>query len=128
PMADPYIVGVSSGAALGAVVVFALGLQASLGGLNAVSLLAFLGGLVVTMLVYGMARRGGRVPVSTLLLTGIAIGSLMQAVTAFLLLQRQGAEIHEVMSWLMGSLADKEWAHVLVLFPYTLVGTALALL
>ncbi len=52
----------------------------------------------------------------------------MQAVTAFLLLQRQGSEMHEVMSWLMGSLADKEWAHVLVLLPYTLIGTALALL
>lgn len=128
PMADPYIVGVSSGAALGAVVVFALGLQASLGGLNAVSLLAFIGGLAVTLLVYAMARRGGRVPVSTLLLTGIALGSLMQAVTAFLLLQRQSNEMHEVMSWLMGSLANKEWTHVLVLLPYTVVGVVCALL
>ena len=128
PMADPYIVGVSSGAALGAVIVFALGLQISLGVLNAVSLLAFIGGVLVTLLVYGMSRRGGRVPVSTLLLTGIAIGSLMQAVTAFLLLQRPGAEMHEVMSWLMGSVADKEWTHVLVLLPYTLVGATIALL
>ncbi len=58
PMADPYIVGVSSGAALGAVIIFALGLQATLGGLNAVSLLAFVGGLLVTVLVYVLSRRG----------------------------------------------------------------------
>ena len=127
PMADPYIVGVSSGAALGAVIVFSLGMQASMGSLNAVSLAAFLGGLAVTMLVYGLSRRGGRVPVSTLLLTGIALGSLMQAVTAFMLLQRPGNEMHEVMAWLMGSLAYKEWPQSRAAAVY-LIGAVLALL
>lgn len=128
PMADPYIVGVSSGAALGAVIIFALGLQTALGGWNAVSLCAFAGGLMVTFLVYGMARRGGRVPVSTLLLTGIAVGGLMQAITALLLLQREGSEMREVMAWLMGSLANRDWGHVGVLLPYTVIGTAFAML
>jgi len=128
PMADPYIVGVSSGAALGAVAVFTFGLQAALGGLNAVSLASFTGGIAVTFLVYGMARRGGRVPVSTLLLTGIAVGALLQAIMAFLLLQQSGAEMHEVMSWMLGSLSNREWSHVLVLLPYIVVGMGFALL
>jgi len=127
PMADPYIVGVSAGAALGAVVAVSLGLHVALLGLNACALLAFASGLAVTFLVYGLSRRGGRVPVGTLLLTGIAVGGLMQAVTAFLLLQREHSEMREVIIWLMGSLANRDWRHVLALLPYTLLGMTIAL-
>ncbi len=128
PMADPYIVGVSSGAALGAVLTVALGFSATVGLLNVLSLAAFLGGLAITLLVYSLSRRGGRVPVGTLLLTGIAIGGLVQAVTSFLLLQRGQSELREVMGWLMGSLANREWSHVQALLPYVAVGVVLALL
>jgi len=128
PMADPYVVGVSSGAAFGAVVSVACGLQAvSWGALNITSLLAFGCGLAATFLVYGLSRRAGRVPVGTLLLTGIAIGGLMQAVTSFLLLQQGHSEMREVMAWLMGSMANRGWSHVLTLLPYTVAGMGIAL-
>ena len=122
PMADPYIVGVSSGAAFGAVLVVALGLNVAVGMFSLMPLAAFAGGLATTFLVYSLARRAGRVPIGTLLLTGIAIGALMQAVTSFMLLQQGSNELRQVMSWLMGSLDGRQWSHVLGLLPYTGVG------
>jgi len=123
PMADPYIVGVSSGAAFGAVLMVALGLNVvTFGIFSLMPLAAFLGGLLITFLVYALARRTGRVPIGTLLLTGIAVGGLLQAVTSFLLLQQSSTELRMVMSWLMGSLDGRQWSHVLGLLPYTAIG------
>ncbi|HEY3379752.1 MAG TPA: iron chelate uptake ABC transporter family permease subunit [Armatimonadota bacterium] len=126
PMADPYIVGVSSGAAVGAVVAMALGLQNIFFGLDSTALFAFVGGVSVTFIVYALARRGGRVPISTLLLTGIAIGGLMQAVTTLLILQQPNSDLRQVMVWLMGGLSDANWQKVGALLPYTFIGTLLA--
>jgi len=122
PMADPYIVGVSSGAAFGAVLVAALGLNLALGGFALGPLAAFAGGLAITFLVYALSRRSGRVPIGVLLLTGIAVGGLMQAVTSFMLLRQSSADLRTIMSWLMGSLAQSGWPDVLALLPYLAVG------
>ncbi|MHB9131590.1 MAG: FecCD family ABC transporter permease [Armatimonadota bacterium] len=127
PMADPYIVGVSSGAAVGAVVaIILIPVQAVVLGLNLTVFCAFAGGVGVTFLVYTLARRGGRVPISTLLLTGIAVGGLMQAATSFLLLRQDHNEMRQVLVWLMGSLAERDWSHVLALLPYTVLGVIAA--
>jgi iron complex transport system permease protein len=125
PMADPFVVGVSSGAAAGAVAAVALGLQLKLG-LAALPLAAFAGGLAVTLVVYSLSRRAGRVPIATLLLTGIAVGGLMQAVTSFGLLQQPGNDLRAMLSWLMGSLVGRDWPHVQVLLPFVVVGIAVA--
>jgi iron complex transport system permease protein len=125
PMADPYIVGVSSGAAFGAVLVTALGLNVAFGGFTLAPLAAFVGGLAVTFLVYALSRRSGRVPIGVLLLTGIAIGGLIQAVTSFMLLRQSTADLHSVMAWLMGSLASIGWPDVLALLPYVVIGLAM---
>lgn len=122
PMADPYIVGVSSGAAFGAVLVAALGVSLTVGGFTLAPLAAFACGLAVTFLVYALSRRSGRVPIGVLLLTGIAVGGLMQAVTSFLLLRQSSADLRSIMSWLMGSLAQSQWSHVWALLPYIVVG------
>jgi iron complex transport system permease protein len=122
PMADPYIVGVSSGAAFGAVLVAALGINLVLWGFSLAPLAAFVGGLAVTFLVYALARRNGRVPIGVLLLTGIAVGGLMQAVTSFMLLRQSSADLRTIMSWLMGSLAQSGWHDVLALLPYVTIG------
>lgn len=122
PMADPYIVGVSSGAAFGAVLVVTLGFTLSVGGFTLAPLVAFACGLAVTFLVYALSRRSGRVPIGVLLLTGIAIGGLMQAVTSFMLLRQDTADLHNIMSWLMGSLAQSQWSHVWALLPYVVIG------
>jgi iron complex transport system permease protein len=128
PMADPYIVGVSSGAALGAQVAITLGIPALVPWLDPTAFWAFLGAVAVTMIVYGLARRVGRIPITTLLLTGIAIGSLLQAVTAFLLLMDRNAQQREALSWLMGSFAIGQWKHIGLLLPYVVVGVTLAFL
>ena len=82
PMADPYVIGVSSGASLGAVVAMALGLQLRFLGLDSVPILAFLGAVATMLLVYNLARTGGKVPVLTLLVAGVAVGSFLSALVS----------------------------------------------
>jgi iron complex transport system permease protein len=126
PMADPYIVGISAGAALGATAAFALNLDIWFMGLNAVSIAAFFCALLVTLTVYMLSRRGGRVASTTLLLTGIAIGSLATSVTSFLLVMG-GEDQRRILFWLMGSLSARRWDHVYMLFPYLVVGMTIVL-
>ena len=120
PLADPYIIGTAAGASLGAVVGIvgpalvpglAIGLGSAWMGLGLVQLLAFVGGLGTVLLVYAVARSGGRVPVVTLLLTGYAISAILAAVVA-LLMFLSGRALAAVFSWLMGSLADASWAEL----------------
>lgn len=121
PMADPYIVGVSAGAALGATTAYALKLDFWILGFNAVSVCALISALVITFLVYLLARRRGRVIPGVLLLTGVAIGSLATSVTSFMLVMGQEDQ-RRVLFWLMGSLSSRQWDHVLMLTPYVVIG------
>lgn len=124
PMADPYIVGVSPGAALGAVLVTALGLSSGFLGLSAVPLAAFCGGLGAAVVVVVLARRGGRVPVADLLLVGLAVGAFAGAIYSFLILRLDDGRISSVLFWLLGSLAPASWDRVLVALPYLAAATA----
>ena len=121
PMADPYVVGVSSGAALGATIALSLSLELWIFGVHSVSLFAFVGALGVTFFVYGISVRGGRVPVTVLLLTGVAIGSLAAAMTSFLMMMSQH-NLHRILYWLLGGLASRRWEHVEMIWPYAVVG------
>jgi len=98
PMADPSIIGVSSGAAVGAVGALVVGVPFV--GLRTA---AFVGALVTAGVVYAIATEGGRTPVATLLLAGVAIQTLLGAVTSYLLL-RSGESMRRVVYWLMGHL------------------------
>lgn len=126
PMAEPYVVGVSSGAALGAVIAVIAGLEAAWAGLNGVALAAFAGGVATTFLVYRVAEKAGRVQIATLLLTGVAVGGILQAATTFLLLRQDATQIRSVLVWLMGSLALRGWDYPLALLPYSIVGLTVA--
>lgn len=125
PLADPYIIGISSGAALGAVATIASGFDVVLG-MNAVALFSFLGAMLVVVLVYGSTFRIQSKP-TNVLLNGVAIGALAQAATTLILMQREGSEIRVALSWLLGSLAYRDWNHVRFLLPYTLLGVLLLL-
>lgn len=122
PMADPSIIGVSSGAAVGAVAAitlpFALPLGLELQGA------AFVGGVVTAFVVYFIATEGGRTPVATLLLAGIAVQTFLGAVISFMLL-RSGNSLEEAVYWLMGHLHYASWSRVtalgIVLPPLVLV-------
>ncbi len=120
PMADPYIIGISSGAALGATLAFSLGLDFWFAGINSVSLFAFFGSLTVSFVVYGISTRGKRLPASVLLLSGVAIGALAAALTSFLLIT-SSSNLEQILYWLMGSLASRRWEHVQMVWPYILI-------
>lgn len=123
PLAEPGVVGVSSGAALGASTAIVFGISAAGGG---VAVLAFLGGLGATLLVYVVARAGGRTEVVTLLLTGIAINAFAQAGLAFVLFVADTASREQIVFWQLGSLAGSVWSEVVIVLPVLVIGTALA--
>ena len=124
PLAEPGVVGVSSGAALGASIAIVFGIQFAGGGVAA---LAFVGGLLATLLVYAVARAGGRTEVVTLLLTGIAINAFAQAGLAFVLFLADTASREQIVFWQLGSLAGSVWSEVTIVAPLLVVGTGVAL-
>jgi len=121
PMADPYVIGISSGAALGAVFAMLGGFSLTLGGFGAVPLFAFAGGLTTMIIVYSMARVGRAVPVMTLLLAGIAVSAFLSALVS-LLTYFAGERLHMVVFWMMGGLGGATWRQVTVMVPYALAG------
>ena len=121
PMADPYVIGISSGAALGAVAAMLSGFSLTLGGFGAVPLFAFFGGIATITLVYSMARVGRAVPVMTLLLAGIAVSAFLSAIVS-LLTYFAGEKLHMVVFWMMGGLGGATWQQVKVMVPYALIG------
>ena len=123
PLAEPGVVGVSSGAALGASIAIVFGLQFAGSGVAA---MAFLGGLLATLLVYAVARAGGRTEVVTLLLTGIAINAFAQAGLAFVLFLADTASREQIVFWQLGSLAGSVWSEIVVVAPLLVVGTGVA--
>jgi iron complex transport system permease protein len=125
PLAEPGVVGVSSGAALGASAAIALG--ASVLGGPGVALFAFIGGLLATLLVYAVARAGGRTEVVTLLLTGIAVNAIAQAGIAFVLFVADTASREQIVFWQLGSLGGSRWDQVALVAIVAAVGIALAL-
>ncbi|TDC96654.1 iron ABC transporter permease [Nonomuraea deserti] len=126
PLADPFLLGVSSGASFGAVLVLILG-ASTLGGLS-LSGAAFAGSLLALGLVYALAQRSGRLTPSRLVLAGVALAYLFQALYSFVLQQAQsGRAAQQVLFWLMGSLGGARW-HMLPLPTVVLVGGLVYLL
>ena len=123
PLAEPGVVGVSSGAALGASIAIVFGIQFAGSGVAA---MAFIGGLLATLLVYAVARAGGRTEVVTLLLTGIAINAFAQAGLAFVLFLADTASREQIVFWQLGSLAGSVWSEIVVVVPLLIVGTGVA--
>lgn len=125
PMADPFVVGVSSGASLGAVLATALGFEAAAFGFSGPGLLAFLSGLGIVTLVYVLSQRRGGFKVETLLLTGIAAGALASALTSFFLFMRSDS-YDQAVFWLLGSFQLAEWSQVATIAPWVALCLAAA--
>lgn len=121
PMADPYVIGVSSGAALGASLAIVLGLGYGIFGASATTIMAFAVATVSLLLVYNISRIGSRVPVMTLLLSGIALSIFLSAIVSFLQIVA-GEELHALVFWLMGGFSYTEWIDVYVMLPFTCIG------
>ncbi|MEU7134010.1 iron ABC transporter permease [Streptomyces sp. NPDC046261] len=124
PLAEPGVIGVSSGAAVGAVASIALGL--SFLGNWTVTACAFAGGLVTVLLVYALSRSGGRTEVVTLILTGIAVNAFAGALIGLCVFLADNAQITQITFWQLGSLAQATWPKVLAVLPCALAGLAVA--
>ena len=126
PMADPAVIGVSSGAALGAVVLIGVGGAGALGGAG-VPAAAFAGAVVTAFLVYRLARVGPVVQVATLLLAGIAVAAVISAVMS-LVMTFSGQEIRNIYFWLLGGLGDRGWGSLDAVTPLIGAGVLASLL
>lgn len=121
PMADPYVIGASSGASLGATLAILMFSGVKILGVGSVPLFAFVGAAATIVLVYAIANAGGRADSSTLLLSGIAVSSFLTALVSFFM-YFSGNKLQNIYFWLMGSLASQGWSGVILNFPYGVVG------
>ncbi len=121
PMADPYILGVSPGAALGASIMYAFGEKL---GVASVPLAAFSTGLLVMVLVYRLAAVGRRVPVTGILLSGVAVGSFCMALVSLIIYVARPDARDSIIFWMMGGLSGANWSKVGWLSLYTAAGIA----
>lgn len=121
PMADPYLIGTSGGAALTATIALFVPVSFGFLGFTLVPLAAFAGALGAVFLVYNISRVGSRVPITTLLLAGFAASSMMAAGMSFLMLMNQNT-LQRVVIWTMGGISATGWDALKTVVPLTCVG------
>ena len=125
PMADPYIIGTSAGAALGATVAMMLPVNLAFLGFGLVPVAAFGSALATVILVYNLARVGGKTPIISMLLAGFVVSALLFAIMAFLMLsmsERLDLNLHSVYSFLFGHISVTSWGQIAVIAPLVIGG------
>ena len=127
PMADSYVIGVSSGAALGATVAITFSASLAFLGFGAVAILAFVGALLSVLVVYSLSRIQGKVTTFSLLLAGIAISTLCSALVYCIMILFRDKMEHVVM-WTMGSFSSASWDKVIFAVPAMIIASALCML
>jgi len=127
PLADPYLIGVAPGAALGAVIALVSGWTGSTLGFLAVPASAFLGAMATVAAVYRLSRVGKSTPVTVLILAGVAVGALANAATYMIMLRSQ-TEIRRVVYFMLGGFELDGWFPVLAALPYVASGLAVVVL
>lgn len=115
PLAEPYLLGVSAGAGLGATIAIVWKPLGALG-IYTLPLLAFVGAILAAFLVYRLATFGGRTGSASLLLSGVAVGSTLTAIMSFLMVATE-SDLHTVIVWLMGGLTTATWTKVYITLP-----------
>ena len=121
PLADPYLIGAASGAGLGAIISLTLGWPASPFSYLAVPMTAFICALLTVFLVFQLAKVKKTLPVTNLILAGVAVSSFVTALTSFLLINASG-ELRRAVVWLLGGSTMAGWKPVLGQLPYMLIG------
>lgn len=127
PLADPYLIGVASGAGLGAVLAMSIKWPYTPAGLLMVPAAAFVGALGTVFLVYSLARVGKTLPTTNLILAGVAFSSFATAITSYLMLRSTG-ELRRALAWLMGGTTTSGWGPVWGILPFLVVGLGALLL
>lgn len=123
PLAEPYVIGVSGGAAVGGTLALILGIEAVAFGL-ATPALAFAGGMAALGLVLMLGTRRGVVQIPTLLLAGVVVGAMLSSLVSVMLLAA-GQDTGRVLRWLLGSTTPMSWSRIAVLLIVLVIGFAL---
>lgn len=123
PLTDPYVLGVSSGASLGAAVAILLGLEAYLWGVGGMALAV---ALLTVWLIYRIASIGNRMHTMTLLLTGVCLTLLISALISFLMVMNQH-KMDSIIFWTMGSFGSSSWGSLAILAPVAAIGIGVVL-
>lgn len=126
PLADPYLIGVASGAGLGAIAAMAVRWPSTLSGMFTIPVAAFLAALLTVVVVYSIARVGKSLPTTSMVLAGVAVSSFATALTSFMML-RSNQELRRALSWLLGGGSINGWDPVIAAAPYILLGLGVLL-
>jgi iron complex transport system permease protein len=121
PMADPYILGISSGAALGASLGFVFKLENSSLSSAAIMIAAFIGSILSTILVYNIARVKNKIPTTTLLLAGISVNFLLSSLISIIMVFNRD-EVEQIVFWTMGSFSTANFNEIILLIPFLVIG------
>ncbi|MBU0671768.1 MAG: iron ABC transporter permease [Candidatus Margulisbacteria bacterium] len=124
PLADPYILGISAGGAVGAAISIALGAQFVIFGLSSLPVTAFIFSLVAVFVVYKLSQVGGHAAPETLILAGVALSAFCAAILALIIIV--SGSLQTIYFWLLGSLASASWSNVITVIPYALIGAGIA--
>jgi iron complex transport system permease protein len=129
PLADPYVIGTSAGAALGATISLIFPLRLSLWGFGAISMAAFAGALLAVLLVYNLARISGEASVVSLLLAGLAVSSILAAAMVLLLVTVGELQVRlpQLFTFLMGGITVNRWAQLALVAGLLALGLMAAL-
>ncbi|WP_294152639.1 iron chelate uptake ABC transporter family permease subunit [uncultured Clostridium sp.] len=119
-LADPHILGISSGAALGATLAILCGITLNFFGIGIVSIFAFTGALLTVILVYHIGGLGGKIVVTNLLLTGTAISTMLSSIISLLMIYNR-EQLEKVYLWTLGSFSASNWSKVLFLAVVSLI-------
>ena len=127
PLADPFVIGISSGTALGVVLALLMGLNLSFRGLTALPLFGFLGGLSALLFLYRLSRVHGKIFVQTLLLAGVILNAMLSAVIMFITYMVDADKVLGIVYWLMGNLGSLDPKALAVVAVYSLIGMGILL-
>ena len=123
-LADPHILGISSGAALGATLAILSGITLNFMGIGVVSIFTFIGAVLTVMLVYKLGGIGGKVLVTNLLLTGTAISTMLSSAISLLMIYNR-EQLEKVYLWTLGSFSSSNWSKVLFLFLVSIISVTI---
>lgn len=126
PMADPYVLGVSAGASVGAGAGLLFGSGLSLLGFPIAQTSAFIAALVTIFIVYNLSRVGSRVPVMTLLLSGIAVTIFLSAIYELMQVISTGLELHALVGFAIGGISEVGWSAIWKITPFIIIGVVLS--
>lgn len=121
PLADPYTLGVSAGASVGAAVVITFGLQTALLGIWTIPIAAFTTGLISLLIVLRLANIQGQYNLETLILSGVVVSAFLSSFVSFLV-SMSDKVINQIVFWMMGSLSLQGWEFIQILLPGFLLG------